>query len=213
MTGDDGLDTVCGDVNDMRSDCARCADKECYEGKDCHGLADEARKAYEGYELKSMQVSGRIEAEHYMKKTRLEELMLYADEMGFNKLGVAFCVGLSSEAKTVVDVLAKNGFEVDSVCCKVCGIDKSELGVVKMHGDSGDEAICNPIGQAMCLARCGTQMNIVIGLCVGHDMLFTKHSKAPVTTFIVKDRVLAHNPAGAIYSGYYRETKFGLPSD
>lgn len=197
----------------MRSDCAHCKDKDCYEGKDCFGLADRARKEYEGYELRSMRASGKIEAEHYMKKTRLEELMLYAREMGYVRLGVAFCVGLSSEAKTVVDILAKNGFEVHSTCCKVCGIDKSELGVVKMHGEDGKEAVCNPVGQAICLARCGTEMNIVIGLCVGHDMLFTKHSEAPVTTLIVKDRVLAHNPAGAIYSGYYKETRFGLPSD
>ena len=56
-------------------------------------------------------------------------------------------------------------------------------------------------------------MNILVGLCVGHDMLFTKHSKAPVTTFIVKDRVLAHNPAGAIYSGYYKKNRFGLPPE
>jgi uncharacterized metal-binding protein len=31
-------------------------------------------------------------------------------------------------------------------------------------------------------------------------------STAPVTTLIVKDRVLAHNPAGAIYSPYIRRT-------
>lgn len=31
----------------------------------------------------------------------------------------------------------------------------------------------------------------------------TKHSQAPVTTLVVKDRVLAHNPAGALYSAYY----------
>lgn len=197
----------------MKADCAHCKDKECYDGKDCYGLADRARKAYEGYDLKSMMVSGRIEAEHYMKKTRLEELVIYARDMGMRKLGIAFCVGLSVEARIVSDFLAKEGFEVHSVCCKNCGIDKTELGVVKLHADKEKEAVCNPIGQAMCLAECGTEMNIIVGLCVGHDMLFTKHSKAPVTTFIVKDRVLAHNPAGAIYSRYYRETKFGLQSD
>lgn len=195
----------------MRADCARCEEKDCYEGKDCFGLAERARAAYEGYELRSMKASGKIEAEHYMKKTRLEEIMLYAREMGMRKLGIAFCVGLSSEARVVADIFSKEGFEVHSACCKICGIDKSELGVVKMHGDDGAEAICNPVGQAMCLADRGTEMNVVVGLCVGHDMLFTKHSKAPVTTFIVKDRVLAHNPAGAIYSGYYKETRFGLP--
>ncbi len=197
----------------MKADCAHCAEKECYQGKDCYGLADRARGAYDGYELKSMRASGRIEAEHYMKMTRIEELMLYAEAMGMRRLGVAFCVGLSSEARTVADILAKRGFEVHSACCKNCGIDKAELGVVKLHGDDGKEAVCNPVGQAMCLAECGTEMNIVVGLCVGHDMLFTKHSQAPVTTLIVKDRVLAHNPAGAIYSGYYREKRFGLTPD
>jgi uncharacterized metal-binding protein len=56
-------------------------------------------------------------------------------------------------------------------------------------------------------------MNLVVGLCVGHDMLFTKRSEAPVTTFVVKDRVLAHNPVGAIYSGYYLEHRFGLSTE
>jgi uncharacterized metal-binding protein len=33
-----------------------------------------------------------------------------------------------------------------------------------------------------------------------------KHSEAPVTTLITKDRVLAHNPAAALYTGnfYYK---------
>jgi uncharacterized metal-binding protein len=45
---------------------------------------------------------------------------------------------------------------------------------------------------------------VIIGLCVGHDMLFTSNSKAPVTTLIVKDRMLGHNPIIALYSGYHR---------
>ncbi|MCU0860346.1 MAG: DUF1847 domain-containing protein [Thermoplasmata archaeon] len=195
----------------MRADCAHCVEKDCYQGKDCFGLADRAKAAYDGPELRSMRASGRIEAEHYMKKTRLEEVAIYAKEMGMRRIGIAFCVGLSSEAEVVADVLSKQGFEVHSVCCKVCGIDKSELGVARLHGEGGREAVCDPVGQAMCLAGCGTEMNLVVGLCVGHDMLFTKHSEAPVSTLIVKDRVLAHNPAGAIYSGYYRKNVFGLP--
>jgi uncharacterized metal-binding protein len=126
---------------------------------------------------------------------------------------VAFCVGLSKEAEILDAILTKQGFEVYSACCKICGIDKGELGIVKMGSPSDKEAICNPVGQALRLKECGTQMNILVGLCIGHDMLFTKHSHAPVTTLIVKDRVLSHNPAGAIYSSYYRETRFGLPSE
>ncbi len=38
---------------------------------------------------------------------------------------------------------------------------------------------------------------------MGHDVLSTEHPKAPITTLGVKDSILAQNPLGAIYSGYY----------
>jgi len=62
--------------------------------------------------------------------------------------------------------------------------------------------MCDPIGQAIILNSCETDLNIICGLCMGHDILFSKYSKAPVTTFIVKDRVLAHNPVG-VFNKYY----------
>ena len=39
---------------------------------------------------------------------------------------------------------------------------------------------------------------MIVGLCVGHDSLFIRHSKGLVTTLVAKDRVLAHNPVGAL---------------
>ena len=64
---------------------------------------------------------------------------------------------------------------------------------------------CNPVLQAEVLNHEGTELNIVVGLCVGHDSLFYRHSDAPVTTLVAKDRVLANNPAGALYTAntYY----------
>ena len=52
-----------------------------------------------------------------------------------------------------------------------------------------------------------TDFNIALGLCVGHDTLFFKHSEAQVTVLAVKDRVLAHNPLGAIYlaDSFYKD--------
>jgi uncharacterized metal-binding protein len=61
-----------------------------------------------------------------------------------------------------------------------------------------------------CATCTKTELNVVVGLCVGHDTLFTKHAAAPVTTFAVKDLVLAHNPLGAIYSGYFLKHRFGI---
>ena len=157
-----------------------------------------------------MKISASIEAQHYMKKTRLEELILYAKGMGYKRLGIAFCIGLEHEAKLIHEILTKE-FEVHSVCCKVCGIDKNKLELERLHPEKEVEATCNPLGQATVLNGEKTELNIILGLCIGHDILFTKYSEAPVTTFAVKDRVLAHNPLGAVYSNYYRDKVFNLP--
>ncbi len=122
--------------------------------------------------------------------------------MGYERLGMAFCVGLEGEARQIGDLLQKD-FKVDSVCCKVCGIDKSEFNLEQIDKKSF-EVMCNPVGQANILNEKKTELNIIVGLCMGHDILFTQNSQAPVTTLVVKDRVLAHNPLGAIYSRYYQ---------
>jgi len=190
----------------MIMNCAGCKEKACYKGKDCTGIAEDAKEAYkdDAEVLKSLSVSARIESRYYMKKNRIEELILYAKWMGYKKLGVAFCIGLEKEAEVICDILSQH-FDVSSVCCKVCGIDKSDFELERLHKDAEVEAMCNPIGQAIILNNEKTDLNIILGLCIGHDTLFTKYSEAPVTTLAVKDRVLAHNPLGAIYSGYQRK--------
>jgi uncharacterized metal-binding protein len=42
--------------------------------------------------------------------------------------------------------------------------------------------------------QAGTDLNVVLGLCVGHDSLFIKHSQAPATYLVVKDHVLDLTP-------------------
>jgi uncharacterized metal-binding protein len=143
-----------------------------------------------------------VEARYYEKETRLGEVILLAKQLGYRKIGLAFCIGLSEEARIIDEVLSKH-FEVVSVCCKVCGIDKKHFNLLQISSEN-QEVMCNPAGQAKLLNEADTQLNVICGLCVGHDAIFTKVSKAPVTTLIAKDRVLAHNPAGAIYSRYIR---------
>jgi len=192
--------------------CALCEEKECYDGKDCTSLREQVEKKYSNEDKKSMKVSANIEAKYYMKKTRLEELILYAKDMGYKSLGLAFCVGLAKEVKILHEILTHD-FEVHSVCCKVCGIDKDTFKLPRLHPEKDVEATCNPLGQALVLNQENTDLNIIIGLCIGHDILFTKYSKAPVTTLVVKDRVLAHNPVGAIYSNYYLEKVFNIKGE
>ena len=112
------------------------------------------------------------------------------------------------EAKTTSLILTKAGFEVVSVICCVGGISKDKIGLKedqKIHGNKY-EPMCNPIAQAGMCNAAGTELNILLGLCVGHDSLFIKHSKAYTTVFAVKDRVLGHNPLALVYTAesYYR---------
>ena len=183
--------------------CAECDSKDCYQGKDCFGLRDEVLSKYQDPAVLEMtRVATMLEGRHYMKLTRLEELMRFAIELGYKHLGVAFCIGFSEEARLLAYILKKR-FKVSAVCCKACGIEKEKLGLDKIMPERV-EAMCNPMAQSLLLNRAGTQLNIILGLCIGHDIIFTQNSKAPVTTLVVKDRVLAHNPVGALYSRYWR---------
>jgi uncharacterized metal-binding protein len=184
--------------------CGRCDNKECRNGKDCFSQADNHRQLYQNKLIAELhRAASAIEGRYYGKETRLSEIILFAKELEYKKLGLAFCVGLSEEVKTIEQILSKH-FEVVSVCCKVCGIDKKDFGLAQIYPEK-NEVMCNPAGQAQMLNNAETQFNIICGLCVGHDAIFAKLSTAPVTTLIAKDRVLAHNPAAAIYCQYIRK--------
>jgi len=144
-------------------------------------------------------------------KTRIEEVIEFAGRMHYTRLGLAFCVGLRKEARIVENLIGSKGFDMVSVVCKVGGTPKDLISLARdEHIDSSrDEAMCNPILQAMVLNREKTDFNILLGLCVGHDSMFFKYSEAPCTVLAVKDRVLGHNPLAAIFTldSYYRSVK------
>jgi uncharacterized metal-binding protein len=156
---------------------------------------------YDAPARKMAEAAAYVEATFYMQKTRIEETIEFARRMGYRRIGIAFCVGLSEEASRIHEVLDRH-FDVYSVCCKVCAIPKNTFDLKPVRGEA-DETMCNPIGQAEILNRNETDLNLIVGLCMGHDIAFTQHSRAPVSTLVVKDRVLTHNPCGAIYSRYY----------
>ena len=141
---------------------------------------------------------------------RIEEIVQFAKKMGYKKLGVAFCAGLMTEGEIVNRILENRGFDVVSVCCKAGGIPKERIGIKeeeKIAGPGKWETMCSPITQAEILNEAGVDFCILVGLCVGHDSLFIKYAKAPVTVLIAKDRVFGHNPAAALYlsGSYYRK--------
>jgi len=176
-------------------------------------VLSKARQEYEKSGIgKLAQASALVESEGYMKWTRVEDTIEFAKRMNFEKLGIACCIGLAEEGRILTDILESNGFQVTFVFCKTGGVPKEELGLKdseKVHPGTF-EPICNPVGQALIMNKAKTDLNIIVGLCVGHDSTFIKYSKAPVTVLVAKDRVLCHNPVGALYTakGYYKHKLF-----
>jgi uncharacterized metal-binding protein len=148
--------------------------------------------------------------------TRVEDTIAFAKLMQYRKIGIATCIGLLDETNRLAQILKAQGFEPLSVCCKAGSRDKLDLGVAEAEKvrPGTFEPACNPIAQARLLNRAQTDMNIIVGLCVGHDMLFSKHSDAPVTTLVVKDRVTGHNPVSVLYGqNFYYKRLQAVPLD
>ncbi len=157
--------------------------------------------------------AAQVEAAGYCRWPRLQEVIEFARRIEVTHLGIATCVGLLREAGLLQEILEANGFRVSSICCKVGSIPKEEIGLrdEEKIRPGQFEALCNPIGQAQLLNEAGTGLNIVVGLCVGHDSLFFRHSQALVTVLVAKDRVTGHNPAAALYTShsYYQRLRAG----
>lgn len=176
-------------------------------------LIDEVEAIYEhDPETRRLLIaSAQTEAAGYCRETRAEEIMSFARRIGARRLGVAHCIGLAREAALFEDILKAHEFEVHCICCKVGSTPKEQVGLTdaeKVHPGQY-EPVCSPVAQARWLNRLGMQLNVVIGLCVGHDSLFFRNSDAPVTVLVVKDRVTGHNPVAALYTShsYYRRLK------
>lgn len=190
--------------------CAFCKHHNCYtKGQNCTRYShEEVIAMYDEQDKEIMLAASATESRNYLKMTRLEECLFFLQQMNAKKIGIAFCIGLANEAKFCAQYFKNAGIAVESVCCKNCSIDKDMLKLEKIKPGSR-EAMCNPKMQAELLNQAGTEYNFIVGLCVGHDMVFTKASKAPVSSLITKDRVLANNPAGVVYSRYWRR-KLGI---
>jgi uncharacterized metal-binding protein len=118
---------------------------------------------------------------------RVQEIIEYGREAGFKRIGIANCTTFNKEADQLDKILSESGFDVSKVNCKYGKVPFDNL----VPGYKGIS--CNPAGQARYLEDEGTELNIMMGLCLGHDLIFNMKSKAPVTPLIVKDRKLKHH--------------------
>jgi len=127
-----------------------------------------------------------------MRSNRIEEIMNFARGINFERIGIAHCITFSHEAQILKQYFSKY-FDVFTVDCKYGRISKKEI-----IGGTDGRILCNPAGQADYLNKKNTDLNISMGLCVGHDMIFNKMSNALVTNLFDKDFTNNNNMAEAI---------------
>ncbi|MBD3164997.1 DUF1847 domain-containing protein [bacterium] len=197
-------------------DCLACDDPICRRGGECPQLpaepgvetdrlsnetADDTgpQRTFtrENVERAMLDVAHDIHLEEERRLCRLSELVYFCLEMGYKRIGVAFCHELQGPADILTNVL-RRFFTVHPVCCMASRVTDQ-----RRAADGNGASMCRPQKQAQLLNQCRTDLNVIVGLCIGADCVFTAHSRAPVSTLFVKDKALAHNPVGAIYSEQY----------
>jgi uncharacterized metal-binding protein len=187
-------------------DCLACLDRRCLKGGRCELATSAVSPRTVGHETDRMlEASLDISSEEERTLCRLSELIYFCLEMRYQRIGVAYCFELQEPAAILTRVL-RRFFTVCPVCCKIGGALVSDFlrGLQAEKGPRPARLVaCNPIGQAAVLNRIRTDINVLVGMSMGTDCIFAQFSDAPVTTLFVKDRSLANNPIGAVYSDYY----------
>jgi len=144
-------------IMDNKSECAKCAMVVCQSQHSDKGPANcptkieastiqEAQNEYQIPEINVFALNASIqEFECIMnlpegrttRNPRVEEIIQFANKMGYKKLGVAFCGGLRNEARILNQILENRGFDVVSVCCKTGGIPKETIGITEEQKIAG----------------------------------------------------------------------------
>jgi uncharacterized metal-binding protein/predicted Fe-Mo cluster-binding NifX family protein len=188
------------------ADCLICNDKACLHGELCELVPEfDPMHVLDAEERNMLEASLDISYEKERTLCRLSELIYFCLEMHYRRIGIAYCIDLQEPADILVRVL-RRFFEVYPVCCKVGGVKVVDPLLSNRDGiecHDSPKVACNPQGQANVLNHIETDLNVAVGICMGADCVFSKYSEAPVTTLFVKDKSLANNPIGAIYSDYY----------
>lgn len=176
-------------------DCTLCNTKKCRSLEACNAQFAEQHALISAYHEDKTQrlvqsASELVDNGRAGTLSRLQEIIDFSKRMNFSKLGLAYCYGMEKDVKALTYYLKEQGFKLSAVSCTT-----GALGQDKVNSQSDLKGVsCNPIAQAQQLNSEGADLIIVIGLCLGHDIIFQKNVEAYTTTLVVKDRVYNHNP-------------------
>lgn len=186
-------------------DCAECLSQACMKGQPCPAKSRTEKTSHPAESLQEiMDVALDVASEPERVLCRIAETVYFCLGMKYKRVGVAFCTELMAEAQTVTRLL-RRFFEVVPICCRFGGPDE----VLEDLVGAAANPKCDPCAMAQVLNEAKTDINILMGLCIGTDLVFSQLSLAPVTTLFVKDRLLANNPIAAAHSKQVLEQALG----
>jgi len=175
-------------------DCTNCTyDKQCRNAETCLATSFDRDEVVQKYVEESKIVQAAADLVDFGRAgtlSRLQETIAFAKKMEYKRIGLAYCYGMEKQVTQLAKIIRSNGLNVRPVSCTVGGIPQNQV-----NPESAFCTVsCNPIGQARQLNNENVDLVVMVGLCLGHDILFQREVKADCTTLVVKDRVHNHAP-------------------
>ena len=175
-------------------DCTNCtSDKQCRKLETCLATSFDRDEVIQKYAEETVIVQAAADLVDFGRAgtlSRLQETIVFAKKMEYKRIGLAYCYGMETQVAQLAGIIRSNGLNVRAVSCTVGGIPQNQVN----PESSFCTVSCNPIGQARQLNSENVDLVVMIGLCLGHDILFQREVKADCTTLVVKDRVYNHAP-------------------
>ncbi len=180
-------------------DCTNCKPKLCRQSESCGVEKFDSAAVIANYQdpgnQKILQAAASlVDNGKSGTLSRLQETITFIKSMSYKKVGLAYCYGMEKDAKLLKDIFKAEDIRLRAVSCTVGGINQNEINAASYT----EKVSCNPLGQAAELNEEGVDFVIIMGICLGHDILLQRNLKADFTTFVVKDRVFANSPIKAI---------------
>lgn len=180
-------------------DCTSCTIKSCRQSDSCgveNFSSDGLVADYQEIENQKIVRAAAALVDNGRAGTlsRLQETIAFIKSMDYKKVGLAYCYGMEKDAKLLKDIFKAEDIRLRTVSCTVGGINQVEIN----QNSCIEKVSCNPLGQAHELNQAEVDFVIIMGICLGHDVLLQRNLQCDFTTLVVKDRVYDHAPLKAI---------------
>jgi uncharacterized metal-binding protein len=180
-------------------DCTNCQPKTCRVSESCGIEKFDSIEVIKDYQEPENQIilqaaASLVDNGKAGTLSRLQETIEFIKRMEYKRVGLAYCYGMEKDAKLMKEIFKAEGIRLRTVSCTVGGINQDEINT----SSCTEKVSCNPLGQARELNDEEVDFVIIMGICLGHDILLQRNLKSDFTTLVVKDRVFVNAPLKAL---------------